>query len=161
MGVHPLLHQQGDGRTRVNHQEALSSLALRLVTPRDLPRSNADGDVWLVSWLLLGFSRLRPWLGRLEPAHRHTYLLDDEGIGRLWQDAQRIGFWGLQHRDGGVMTGSHHTQDIVLDLLCHMDTMALRAAISTLCTNSSSYSIACPVPSPVSLSVRLVIAEVS
>ena len=84
MGVRLLLHQQSDGCTCVDHQEALSGLALRLVTPRDLSRSNTDGDVWLISWLLLGFGRLRPQLGHLEPACRHTYLLDDEGIGRLW-----------------------------------------------------------------------------
>ena len=67
VGVHPLLGQQGDGRSRVNYQEALSGLALGLVTPRDLPRSNADGDVWLVPWLLLGFGRLRARLSHLEP----------------------------------------------------------------------------------------------
>ena len=84
VGVRPFLHHQGDGCAHVDHQEALSSLTLRLVTPRDLLGSNADGDVWLVSWLLLGFSWLRPQLGHLEPAHRHTHLLDDEGIGCLW-----------------------------------------------------------------------------
>ena len=52
----------------VDHQEALSGLALGLVTPRDLPRSNADGDVWLVPWLLLGFGWLRARLSRLEPS---------------------------------------------------------------------------------------------
>ena len=60
MGIRPLLHQQGDGHVRVNDQEAFSSLAPRLVTPRDLPGSNTDGDVWLVSQLLLGFGWLRP-----------------------------------------------------------------------------------------------------
>ena len=96
MGIRPLLGQQGDGRSHVNHQEALSGLALGLVTPRDLPRSNADGDVWLMSWLLLGFGRLRARLGHLEPTRRHMYLLYDKGIGRLRQDAQQIGFWGIQ-----------------------------------------------------------------
>ena len=48
VGVCPLLGQQGDGRSCVDHQEALSGLAIGLVTPRDLPRSNADGDVWLM-----------------------------------------------------------------------------------------------------------------
>ena len=67
VGVCPLLGQQGDGYSRVDHQKALSGLALGLVTPRDLPRSNADGDVWLMSWLLLGFGRLRARLGHLEP----------------------------------------------------------------------------------------------
>ena len=59
VGVRPLLGQQSDGRSGVDHQEALSGLALGLVTPCDLPRSNADGDVWLVPWLLLGFGWLR------------------------------------------------------------------------------------------------------
>ena len=68
VGIRPLLGQQGDGCSGVNHQEAVSGLALGLVTPCDLPRSNADGDVWLMSWLLLGIGWLRPWLGRPEPA---------------------------------------------------------------------------------------------
>ena len=45
VGIHPLLGQQGDGRSGVDHQEALCSLALGPVTPRDLPRSNTDRDV--------------------------------------------------------------------------------------------------------------------
>ena len=122
VGVRPLLGQQGDGRSRIDHQEALTGFALGLVTPRDLPRSNADGDVWLMSWLLLGFGQLRAWLGRLEPPRRHTYLLYYKGIGRLRQDAQRIGFWGI--RRGGWRREdrrSHHTQNIVLNLLSHGD----------------------------------------
>ena len=67
MGVRPLLGQQSDGRSGVDHQEALSGLALGLVTPSDLPRSNADGDVWLVPWLLLSFGWLSARLGCLEP----------------------------------------------------------------------------------------------
>ena len=104
----------------VNHHEALSSLAPGLVTPCDLPGSNTDGDVWLMSWLLLGFGWLRPQLGHLEPARRHTYLLDDQGIGCPGQGAQRVGFWGLRH--GGWWRDDwcgHHMQDVVLDLLCY------------------------------------------
>ena len=41
------------------------------------------------------------------------------------------------------------------------ETSVLRAAVGMLCTDSSSYSIAYLAPLPVSLSVRLVIAEVS
>ena len=67
MGIRPLLGQQSDGCSGIDHQEALRGLALRLVTPRDLPRSNTDRDVWLVPWLLLGFGWLRVRLGRLEP----------------------------------------------------------------------------------------------
>ena len=96
MGVCPLLHQQGDGPVLVNHHEALSSLTPGLVTPHDLPGSNTDGDVWLISLLLLGFGQLRPQLGRLEPARRHTYLLDDQGIRCLGQGDQWVGFWVLQ-----------------------------------------------------------------
>ena len=88
MGIHPLPHQQGDSCTRINHHEALSSLAPGLVTPCNLPGSNADGDVWLMSLLLLGFGRFRPQLGRLEPTRRHMYLLDDQGIGHLKQDTR-------------------------------------------------------------------------
>ena len=98
VGVCPLLCQQGDGHAHVDHHEAFSGLAPGLVTPCDLPGSNTDGDVWLISLLLLGFGQLRPRLGHLEPAHRHTYLLDDQGIRRLKQGTQwQIGYWGLWH----------------------------------------------------------------
>ena len=60
-----------------------------------------------------------------------------------------------------MMTGVVITQKMLSSTFFPMDTTALRAAIGTLCTNSSSYSITCPVPLPVSLSVSLVIAEVS
>ena len=60
MGVRPLLCQQGDGCAHFDYQEALSSLTLRLVTPHDLLGSNTDGEVWLVSQLLLGLGWLRP-----------------------------------------------------------------------------------------------------
>ena len=67
VGVCPLPGQQSDGRSSVDHQEALRGLALGLVTPCDLPRSNAHRDVWLVPCLLLGFGRLRVQLSCLEP----------------------------------------------------------------------------------------------
>ena len=66
-----------------------------LITPSDLPGSNADGDIWLMSLLCLGFSWLRPWLGYLEPAHRHTYLLYDEGVRHPKQGTCRVGRWGF------------------------------------------------------------------
>ena len=120
VGICPLLGQQGDGHSGVDHQEALCGFALGLVTPCDLPRSNADGDVWFVPWLLLGFGRLRARLGCLEPPRGHAYLLYDQGIGRLCQDARRISFWGVRH--GGWRCDdrcSYHTQDIVFNLLGH------------------------------------------
>ena len=120
VGVRPLLGQQSDGRSGVDHQEALGGLALGLVTPRDLARSNADGDVWLVPWLLLGFGWLRVRLGRLEPSGRHTYLLNDQGVGRLWEDARRIGFWGSWHgRWRCDNWHSHHMEDGVFNVLGH------------------------------------------
>ena len=61
-----------------------------------------------------------------------------------------------------LMTGAvTHTQDIVLNLLGYRYNGIPRTAAGTLCTDSSSYSIACPVPLPISLLVRLVISEVS
>ena len=134
VGIHPLLGQQGDGHSGVNHQEALRGLALGLVTPRDLPRSNADGDVWLVSWLLLGFGRLRARLSCVEPSGRHTYLLDDEGVGRLRQDARWIGFWGTRQCSGWRRDDrrSHHTQDVVFDLLGHGDD-GIAGSLSACC----------------------------
>ena len=161
VGVHPLLYQQGDGRARVAHHKAFSGLALGLVTLGDLPGSNAYGDVWLIS-LLLSFSRLRLWLRRLEPACRQMYLLDDQDVRHSNQGAWRVGYWGLWHsRWRHDDWCSYNMQVVVLNLFFAMDTMAFQAAVGTLCTNSSSYFIACPVPSPVSLLVRLVIAEVS
>ena len=63
--------------------------------------------------------------------------------------------------DGGVTTGAVITRRTLSSTFLATDTTALRAAIGALCTDSSSYSIAYPVPSPVSLLMRLVIAEVS
>ena len=105
--------------TCVNHHEALNSLVPGLVPPHDLPGSNIDGDVWLMSLLLLGFGRLKPQLGRLEPARRHMYLLADQGIGHPRQSTWWIGYWSLRH--GGWWHDdwcSHYMQDVVFDLLC-------------------------------------------
>ena len=63
--------------------------------------------------------------------------------------------------DGGVITGVVITRKMLSSTFLAMDTMAFQAAVGTLCTNSSLHSIACLVPSPISLSVRLVITEAS
>ena len=63
--------------------------------------------------------------------------------------------------DDGEMTGAVIIHRILSSAFLDMDTMVFWVAIGTFYTDSSSYSIACPVPSPVSLLVRLVIAEVS
>ena len=61
----------------------------------------------------------------------------------------------------GAMTGAVFICKALSTTFLAMDTMAFWAMAGTLCPDSSSYSIACPVPSPASLSVRLVIPEVS
>ena len=63
--------------------------------------------------------------------------------------------------DSGVMTGAVSTCRMLALTFFATDTIAFQAAAGTLCTNSSLYSIACPVPFPISLLVRLVIAKVS
>ena len=63
--------------------------------------------------------------------------------------------------DGGVMTGAVITHKTLSSTFLAIDTTAFQAAVSTLCAYSSSYSIACPVPLPISLSVWLVITKVS
>ena len=120
MGICPLLHQQSDGHTRVDKHKALSGLAPGLITPRDLPGSKADRDIWLMSLLCLGFSWLRLWLGHLEPAGRHTYLLYDESIRHSKQGTWWVGCWEFW-RGGWRHDDQHgpHTQDIVLNLLCY------------------------------------------
>ena len=70
-----------------------------------------------MSHLLLGFGRLRPWLGRLEPAHRHMYLLDDQGVRCLGQDTRQIGFWDFWCGEWWCDDWcSHHMQDVIPEL---------------------------------------------
>ena len=63
--------------------------------------------------------------------------------------------------DGSMMTGVVITHKMLSLTFFAIDTIAFWAVVGTLCTDSSSYSIACPVPSPISLLVRLVITKVS
>ena len=119
MGIYPLLCQQGNGHARVDHYEAFSGLAPGLITPRDLPRSNADGDVRFML-LLLSFSWLRLQFGRLEPARRHTYLLDDWDVRRPKQGAWWVGYWSLWcGRWWHNNQCGHYMQDIVINLLSY------------------------------------------
>ena len=67
-----------------------------------------------------------------------------------------VGRGGWRHDD----RCSHHTEDVVFNLLGHGHDGRCGAAVGALCTGSSLYSISYPVPLPMSLSVRLVIAEV-
>ena len=55
--------------------------------------------------------------------------------------------------DSGVMTSEVITHNTLLSTFFAMDIMAFQAAVGTLCTDSSSYFIACLVPLPVSLLV--------
>ena len=94
------------------------------------------------------------------PVGIHTYLMT-RAFGALSRALGGLATGVYGAADGGVMTSAVITCRILSLTLLAMDTMAFWAAIGTLCTNSSSYSIACPVTSPVSLLVRLVIAKVS
>ena len=74
----------------------------------------------LMLLLLSGFSWLKPHLGHLEPAYRHMYLFDDQGIRHLKYGAWWVGHWGLWH--SGRMHNNqhgHYALDIILDLLSH------------------------------------------
>ena len=75
----------------INHHEALSGLTPGLITPRDLPGSNTDGDIQLMLLLYSGFGQLRLQLGHLELVRMHTYLLYDEGIRRPKQGTWQVG----------------------------------------------------------------------
>ena len=161
MNIHSFLYQQGDGHARVDHQEAFSGLTPRLVTPRDLPGSNADGEVWLVSRLLLGFAGSGHGLAALSlPVGIRTYLMT-RALGALGRMLSRLASGIFGAADGDMTTDVIITCKTLSLTFFAMDTMVFWAAVGTLCTNSSSYSIACLVPSLVSLSVRLVIAKVS
>ena len=63
--------------------------------------------------------------------------------------------------DGSLMTGVVITCKTISSTFLAMDTIVFQVVVGTLCTDSSSYSIACPVTLPISHLVRLVIAEVS
>ena len=94
------------------------------------------------------------------PVGIHTYFMT-RALGTLSRVLGRLVAGALGAADGGVMNGLAITCKTLSSTFFAMDTMVFQAVVGTLCTNSSSYSIACPVPSPVSLLVRLVIAEVS
>ena len=88
-----------------------------------------------------------------------TYLMT-RALGTLSRVPSGLATGVFSIVDGGVMTGAIITCKKLSSTFLAMDTMAFQAAVGTLCTNSS-YSIACLVPSPFSLLVRLVIAKVS
>ena len=92
------------------------------------------------------------------PVGIHTYLIT-KALGTLSRvhGGLAAGVYGVA--DCSAMTSAVITFRTLSLTFLAMDTMAFQAAISTLCTDSSSYSIACTVP--ISLLVRLVIAEVS
>ena len=94
------------------------------------------------------------------PIGIRTYLMT-RALGTLGKVPSGLdtGFFGMA--DGGVMTGVVITCKTLSSTFFAMDTMALRAAVGTLGTDSSLYSIACPVPLPIILSVRLVVTKVS
>ena len=94
------------------------------------------------------------------PVGIHTYLMT-RALGTLSRAHGGLAARVYSVADGGIMTSVVITCRTLSLTFFAMDTMAFWAAVSTLCTNSSSYSIAYLIPLPVSLSVRLVIAKVS
>ena len=94
------------------------------------------------------------------PVGMHAYLMMI-ALGALSRARGRLAAEVFSTMDCGAMTGVVITHRTLSLTFLAMNTMAFWAAIGTLHTNSSLYSIACPVPLPISLLVRLVIAEVS
>ena len=94
------------------------------------------------------------------PIGIRTYLMT-RALGALGRTPGRLASGIFGAADGGMMTGAIITCKLLSSTFFAMDTMAFQAVVGTLCIDSSSYSITCPVPLPVSLSVRLVIAEAS
>ena len=94
------------------------------------------------------------------PIGIRTYLMT-RALGALSRAPSGLAAGVFSTVDGSVTTSMVITCKTLSSNFLAMDTMAFQAAVGTLCTNSSSYSIACPVPLPISLSVRLVIAKVS
>ena len=94
------------------------------------------------------------------PIGIHTYFMM-RALGTLSRTLSGLAAGNFGAADGCVMIGIVIICKMLSSTFFAMDTTVLRAAVSTLCTNSYSYSIACLVPSPISLLVRLVIAEVS
>ena len=94
------------------------------------------------------------------PISIHTYFMM-RSLGTLSRALSRLAAGVFGRADGGVMTSVVIIRKTLSLTFFDMDTTVFQAAVGTLCTKSSSYSITCPVPSPVSLSVRLVIGKVS
>ena len=94
------------------------------------------------------------------PVGIHTYLMT-RALGALGRMPGGLVSGILSTVESSVMTGVVITRKTLSSTFLATDTTVFQAAVGTLCTNSSLYSIACLVPLPISLSVRLVIAEVS
>ena len=73
----------------------------------------------------------------------YTYLMT-RALGALGRTPSGLASGIFGAVDGGMMTGAVITSKTLSLTFFAMDTMAFRAAVSTLCTNSSLYSIACP-----------------
>ena len=90
----------------------------------------------------------------------HTYLMT-RALGALGRALSRLDTGVFGTVDGDMMTGTVIIRKTLSLTFLATETVALRAAVGILCIDSSLYSTACLVPLPVSLLVRLVIAEVS
>ena len=89
-----------------------------------------------------------------------TYLMI-RGLGALSRANGGLAAGVFSMAEGAIITAMVITCKVLFLTFLVTDTMAFWAAIGTLYTYSSLYSIACPVPLPISLLVRLVIAKVS
>ena len=94
------------------------------------------------------------------PVGIHTYLMT-RALGTLSRVCSGLAAGFCDAADCDAMTGAVITHRTLSSTFLAIDTIEFWAAIGTLCTNSSLYSIAYPVPLPISLLVKLVITEVS
>ena len=94
------------------------------------------------------------------PVGIRTYLMT-RALGALGRTPGGLASGVLGVVDGGVTNGMAITCKTLSLTFFAKDTTVFWAAIGILCTECSSYSIACQVPLPTSLLVRLVIAEMS
>ena len=89
-----------------------------------------------------------------------TYLMT-RALGALGRMPGRLDAGFFSMADSDMMTGVVVIHKTLSSTFFAMDTMEFQVAFGILCTNSSLYSIACPVPLAVSLLVRLLIAKAS
>ena len=94
------------------------------------------------------------------PVGIRTYLMT-RALGALSKACSRLAAGVCSAVDCNIKTGVVIIYKTLSLTFLAIDTMVFWAAVGILCTESSSYSIACPVPLHVSPLVSIVIANVS